>query len=336
LCLSAAVLWSGEHYDDDIGLLQSRPPDLIAQEERIAALTGGSGVTPVLVVSAASGEANLQRLEQLDGQLQQWRRQGVIGDYQSPAQYLPSLARQQHNRNLITRTYASLEQPMTALGLAPPATQTPLLTSELFFRQSITEPVSLLWLPPDDAGMRHLSLVMLRGLTKRSVVQDWAASQAGVYFVDRRQQLSDLFGLYRLRVIEALSGAGAVLWLLAIWRYGLGRGSRVAWVPLQSCVLALALSAVMLPNLNLFNLLALLLVLGISLDFAVFSTENQRPGAAALSVSLAAATSLLSFGLLAMSSTQAVAGFGVTVAIGISVAWCLAPVACSRQEVERQ
>jgi predicted exporter len=81
--------------------------------------------------------------------------------------------------------------------------------------------------------------------------------------------------------------------------------------------------------------LALLLILGVGINYAIFLFEGARAAtgpesvtresAAMVGVVLSAATTLLSFGLLGLSSMPALAGFGITLALGIGIAVLLAP-----------
>ena len=83
--------------------------------------------------------------------------------------------------------------------------------------------------------------------------------------------------------------------------------------------------------LNLFNWLALMLVLGVGANYAVFLREGALRAAADLGavwtgVLLSAATTLLSFGMLGMSAMPALRSFGATLALGIAVSVLLAPI----------
>jgi predicted exporter len=77
--------------------------------------------------------------------------------------------------------------------------------------------------------------------------------------------------------------------------------------------------------------MALVLVLSIAVDYAVFIAETTRPRRAVtlLAVALAACTTLLSFGLHASSDTFAVHAFGATMLTGVLLAFLLAPIAAS-------
>jgi len=71
--------------------------------------------------------------------------------------------------------------------------------------------------------------------------------------------------------------------------------------------------------LTLFSLFGLLLVSAIGIDYAILMHERVAgPAASLVGMLLSAATTLLAFGLLAISATPAVASFGLAVAVGVA------------------
>jgi len=66
---------------------------------------------------------------------------------------------------------------------------------------------------------------------------------------------------------------------------------------------------------NLFTVCALLLVVGMAFDDAIFFGFHAEAAPTALAVLLSAITTLISFGLLSLSSTPVVRDFGVTLAL---------------------
>ncbi|WP_177314415.1 MMPL family transporter, partial [Burkholderia ubonensis] len=83
---------------------------------------------------------------------------------------------------------------------------------------------------------------------------------------------------------------------------------------------------------TLFNWLALMLVLGVGANYAVFLREGcireaANLGAVWTGVLLSAATTLLSFGMLGASAMPALRGFGTTLAMGIVFSVLFAPLA---------
>ena len=84
--------------------------------------------------------------------------------------------------------------------------------------------------------------------------------------------------------------------------------------------------------LTLFNLMGLMLLLGIGVNYSIFLREGGISAAATLAgVALSAGTTLLSFGLLAFSSMPALSGFGMTLLVGITIAVLLAPLGYSNR-----
>ena len=85
--------------------------------------------------------------------------------------------------------------------------------------------------------------------------------------------------------------------------------------------------------------LALLLLLGVGVDYGIFLQERPIQGdpVAWLAVVLSALSTLLSFGLLGLSKTPALQAFGLTMLVGTGSVWFLTPCfARTRVSLERQ
>ncbi|MEF1296595.1 MMPL family transporter, partial [Vibrio parahaemolyticus] len=117
-----------------------------------------------------------------------------------------------------------------------------------------------------------------------------------------------------------------------IKRYGLQHSWRVLLPSLIACACGLATAVAMGTTLNLFNLLGLVLILGIGIDYTLFFAEKARSVSTLLAITLSAITTVLSFGLLSLSQTHAIHSFGITVLSGIFVAWLLSPIAIKTEE----
>jgi predicted exporter len=98
--------------------------------------------------------------------------------------------------------------------------------------------------------------------------------------------------------------------------------------PLGGAALTLATLGLTGVSANLFNVLALLLVLGMGVDYAVFMREGRHARATVImAILLAGLMTLLSFGLLAGSATPFIRSLGLTVALGVSYTFVLALLA---------
>jgi len=109
---------------------------------------------------------------------------------------------------------------------------------------------------------------------------------------------------------------------------GLARGMRVVAVPALALVVSLAAVGYSGALFSVFNLMALLLVLGVGIDYALFyhcAPSAGRP-TAALGIGMAALTTILAFGLLVFSDTPVISAFGMTLLPGLTAAWLLALV----------
>jgi predicted exporter len=163
--------------------------------------------------------------------------------------------------------------------------------------------------------------------------------------------VSKLFGAYRVDSGWWLGGALTLVLVLLTVRYVpkkvlLGgtqqkvplwhrvRGGIVTTLPVLLAVgVTLAVFGYAGVPLNLFNWLALMLVLGVGANYAVFLREgclradaDADLGAVWTGVLLSAATTLLSFGMLGMSGMPVLKSFGATLALGIAVSVLLAPI----------
>ena len=326
--------------NDDIRLLQSRVPGLVAAENRIADITGNISDNRFYLVRGDSEEQMLQRTERLSQALAERVDQRQLQSYRSVSSMLPSQATQQQNYQGIAGIFATrlpeLWQQMRFSGKAQEEAilsfkdaETHLLTPA----QWLTSPVSTmyrhLWLGKHDG--EHFSAVLLF-----QPAEDWnpAALESldGVEFVDITGSTSELFGRYRVLMGWLLTIAYTAITALLALRYGINGAVRIVLPPLMSVLLTLSLLTIFGQSINLFHVLALIMVLGIGIDYTLFFREaggEQRY--TFMAITLSAMTTILSFGLLALSATAAIRGFGLTVLTGILLCYLLAPYAIRKK-----
>ncbi|MFY3325296.1 MMPL family transporter [Vibrio fluvialis] len=329
LLVLSAIALTQVHYDDDIRQLQAMPQALKQQETRVSQVTGMNSSQQMLVVSANDDEALMRKLEQLDGTLQNWQQDQVLQGYQSLHQYLASQQRQQSDFALVEQLYQRFAPQLSqSLRLASVPTLSasfiPVSLSD-YLSESVSEPVKFLYL--GRIGEAVAAVIMLKGVQHADVIQAFAANDAHLAYLDKAAEISQLFGEYRVKVMELLAAALAGIALLLMWRYGWRHTLRILFPCVIACMVGLAVTVLTGSALNLFNLLALVLVIGIGIDYTLFFAEQARSHSTLLAITLSAITTLLSFGLLALSQTHAIHSFGVTTLSGIFVAWLLSPLA---------
>lgn len=334
-CLLLAALGiSRLQVDDDIRRLQPLPVVLQGQEQRIQALTGQQGGMQGLLVTGADGEQALQRLERLDGRLAELQQRGALQDFVSLARWLPSLARQQEDAAAIRTLLPEVVSRLKAAGLPlqPPVREPHWLTPAAWLASPVSEGSRLLWHALADD--RVAIWVPLVGVADEGALTALAAAEPGVYWQDQRSQWSQLFAHYRIKLAELLSVAIALVALLLWRRMGAARAARVLLVNLIALAMGLALLAACGQPLTLFGVLALSLIFGIGIDYGLFFAHSgsgvARQSSTLLAILLANLTTQLAFGLLALSHTPAIAGFGLVLSGGIFTAFLLSPLVLDR------
>lgn len=316
--------------DDDIQKLQPLPHALQEQERQIQRLTGQQGGMTGYLVVGNDAEQALTRLEALADYLEQARQAGWLDQFIVVSQWLPSLARQQADHEAIMVLQPSVIAALKRAGLPVEARDTPFspLTPGAWLASAVSEGSRLLWhaLPDGRVGI----WVPLAGIHNVAALARLADERDGVLWQDQRSQWSQLFADYRLKLAELLLVAvllvTGLLWRRVGWRVA----ARILLVNAMAIAMGLALLGFSQQPLTLFGVLALSLIFGIGIDYSLFfahcGEDPRRQQSTLLAVLLAHLTTLLAFGLLALSHTPAIAGFGIVLSGGIFTAFLLSPM----------
>lgn len=330
--------WWRLSHDDDIRLLIAPPAELTRQEARIAQIAGVGGGSQFFLVAGDSAEQVLQRGEALEARLRSLAAAGKLDGWLGMAAMLPSLQRQRTDHAALAPLFAdraALLALMTQAGLRAEAAEAyldawpgrPLDVAE-WLKLPASTPYRYLWM---DEGARGLaSIVLPQGAFDAVALRAAAEELPGVSFVDKPTSISALFGRYREYASLWLAAATAAVAAAFAWRYRRA-APRVLVPPLLGIGLTLAALGWLDQPLTLFHWMALMLVLGVGANYAVFLHEGEPhaahvPGAAYAGVLLSAVTALLSFGLLALSSMPALRHFGITLLLGIGFTALAVPV----------
>lgn len=313
---------------DDLRNWQSSPPDILRAQAQLGRLLGVPSVAQFYLVRGDSPQQVLEREEALKRRLDPWVARGGLGGYAAVSDWLPSLRQQEADAQLTARAESRvLAGVNAALGeaLVRPAVHSLPLTPEQWLAQPAFAAAQGLWL--GESGGQWRTVVMLHGLHDPALVPGLATLAQGldgVRWVDKAAEVSSLLGRYRW-AMAALLLAGHVAVFAALWARYRGAAWR-AWVPTAAAsLLTLACLGWLGEPFQLANVLALLLLLGIGVDYGIFLMEHAGDGAAWLAVVLGAASTWLAFGLLALSATPALHAFGLTLLLGIALVWAASP-----------
>ena len=336
LMFCAAGLWQ-LNSKNDIRQWVSAPPQLMTQAQAIARITGYQPTSQFFLVRADSEQQLLERQAGLSERLDALIGKGTLQGYLALNQ-LVSPPREQQRLRAALSALPRHWQPLLALGVPLPALQHELAQLQALPEQRIdaalngplAEPWRLLWLGRDADGVA--AMVSLQGLNDASLLREQARDLPGVELVDRLGDLNSVFAATQISAAELKLLSCALIVLLLIAPFGLGGAVRIVALPLLAALCSLASLGWLGQPLTLFSLFGLLLVTAISVDYAILMREHIGGAAVSLlGTLLAALTTWLSFGLLAVSSTPAVSNFGLSVSLGLAFSFILAPWA-ARQE----
>ena len=310
--------------DDDVRRLQRPNGELLHQQGGIEKLTGFGPQGQYLLIDTPDSQASLRLEESISGRLNGLVADGVLTGWQGVSRWVPSVQRQGQNRALIAQ---HLEQPFlaehrTRLGLSSrgaPGGAEPLILEDLAVPESIGSFIM--------APGQHL--LFLNNLRVTKGIDDLAASNKSILFVDPAADVSNVLQRYRQIASMLLGLAVALGYFLLLWRYGWRGGLAVMAAPVIAVVATPLIAAYAGIPMTMFSVLAMILVMSIGGDYAIFcrETDHDHRDVTLIAVLSASLTTLLSFGLLAASSVAVIQEFGLTMIIGTTIAVALAPMA---------
>jgi len=319
--------------DDDVRHMQSLSAQLKSQENEVERLTGASAGTQFLLVRGADEQALLQSEEKLVPLLSRAEHEGALDGFTAMSQFVPSIARQKENRALVQNKLVApyLATYLQQIGYTQPIDYA---APDAFLKPADLPrvgPLALLSLLDITAQGQPAHVVLLQNVKDAAAIQALVATVPGTRLVNLADDWSRLFGEYRRYAIAVPVLSALLMCPLFCWRYGWRRGLRVLLPPLAAVALTPPIAALAGVAFTFFNAMALILVLSVGVDYSVFccETSGARKPVTALGIALAALCTILSFGMLALSSVFAVHAFGVTMLIGIFLAFLFAPAAGS-------
>jgi len=330
-------------WDDDLTNLNPLPSELKLQDRDLRTALGAPDVRSMLVIDGPSQEAVLRSSEQLRPVLESAVVAHALGSFELVSDYIPSVETQLRRRAALpegARLRENFVDAATGLPLRPGA-------FEPFFAAVAAARAAPQLHPGDLAGTalglkidgllhaaegRWLAVVPLAEINDQKSVQAAVSDAAisGVRWIDLQQTSREMMADFRAHALAAF-GAGAFL-VLAVLIIGLSSVVAVVRIALPVgiavCATAAAMAAIGSP-LTVFHLVALMLVAGIGIDYALFIDagigSGEPQGRIFRSLAVVAGTTVCAFGTLASSQVPVLRAIGVTVTVGVvlSLVLCL-------------
>jgi predicted exporter len=319
---------------DDIRQLQSSPPELVKEQMDVGRLLRMPSPAQFFMVQGASEQEVLEREEALKERLAP--ALGFLGSADAPvvlsalSDWIPSEKSQLVNRSLTSKAEMAVLT-VVSKELGEDLRRPEFAANTMKLQNWLDSPASMAarsqWLGKVDAGFA--SIVLIRGLQGRAQLQTLrsaALDLPGIQLVDRAQDMTTLLGRLSSSMTWLLVVGHALVWGALAMRY---RGDAWrAWLPTAlASVGTLGVLGFAGEPFQLFNLLALILMLGMGVDYGIFLLEHQGRNQPFvwLGVLIGALSTAMSFGLLALSKTPALHTFGLTLLVGLGFVCVLTP-----------
>jgi predicted exporter len=363
----AAILWCGAalvtlalavlYYDRETlwnRELSALSPVSTAEQVYDAKLRGDLGAADVrdlVIVSGPDLESILRNAERAASALEALVDEKVIGGFESPANYLPSMATQERRRSSLPAAAdlrSNLKQAIEGLPLRADSLQPFLEDVEAMRHAALVTPRDLAGTSLSsgfDALILHQkdqwnALLPLRSATAGGEIdlgKVVAALEGGqvedARALDLKQEADALYGSYLAEAVHfSLAGFLALTVLLLLALRSPLRVARVL-APLVLAVVTVAAGlAIAGVHLSILHLVGMLLIVAVGSNYALFfdrqATAGEGGGQALTLASLviANASTVIGFGLLSFSQVPVLVALGTTVAPGTFLALLFAAI----------
>lgn len=328
-------------WSDDVRLLTALDPEMLAEDERVRARVSRMDGGRLVVAFGADEEAALVANDAVAVRLRAAEAAGEIEAFRSLHALVWSAALQAQNAAALADPGlpARLDAAFVAEGFRAGSFEK--FFSDMSQEAAVMRPADFASTPLAEAARTYRAQIeggevalvtLLRGVEDAEALQARLADLPEVRYFDQAGMMQAAFGRYRARTFElVMVGLAAVLAM--VWlRYRRLALALAAFLPaVLAAATAMSVVALSGVTIGILHVVALLLVLSMGVDYGVFLAESRRdPGgfnATVLSVALACVSTVLGFGLLAMSQSPALRAIGVTVGLGVLLSLVLAPAA---------
>lgn len=331
---------------DDVAALTKTDADLLAEDEAVRALVSRMDAGRMIVAIADDDEQALQKNDEVHARLLEARAAGELESFRSLHDLIWSRALQNENlaaygepeqfRERLDAAFVgqgfragvfgpfieSLARTQAGQGAAP--LDMPTLLDSPLSEAATSMRVEL------DGQVGILSLV--RGVEDPEALRARLADLDDVHLFDQRALMAEIYAGHREQTLELVAVGLLAVLVIVFARYRRVGLTLAAFLPaLLAAGTTVAILVLAGFSLNLLHVVCVLLVLSMGVDYGVFLVESrthpQQVAATVLSLLLCCASTVLAFGLLAMSSNPALRAIGLTTGLGVLASLVLAPTA---------
>jgi len=294
---AAAAGYFKFNFDDSLSALY-KPSKQLIEAEKIYENAAGFKHADIITVNGNSLEEILEKEEKITAGL---------NNYISFSRFFPSIKMQKENFTLIKELYKNnLDKFKGILS----GVQINALQNQEF---ESAEAVRLKEFFLDD----NTSII-------------YAFDTAGKGSINIQLSLEHYLEYFRNRILNLMPYMFSGVFVLLIFIFGIKRGIKIFIPSFSGMAASAGLSLLISGALNLFSIIALFLVLGFTIDYAVFKSENSERAEDAVFVS--SITTAFSFFLMSLTSFKLLSSIAIVLFTGIIVSYLAGCIIFRKEE----
>ena len=331
MLLALFTFGHGSVFDDQLSSLSPVPEKRLLTDRLLRSAAASPDMRYQLVLRAETLETLLLQNEQVDERLNEATHAGLLSGWQSISQLLPSQHIQEQRQaeipepddllNILREVTQDTVFKLTAfdpfLANARSAKRSDLLTPDAFDNTVLSS-----WLESHlmFTEGQWVSLISLSHPDPEKLAAELESWKISVELIDLQKSSKNLVAEYRNGAINTILVASLLIIMLLMIDQRQPR--KIAWLGLtvaSALLVTVAIVSNLHGGLTIIHLVALLLVIGLGLDYALFLSRKESATehkATEHAVVACAATTTVTFGILALSSIPVLKFLGVTIAIG--------------------
>ena len=327
LVLATFVFITLSPFNDNPKVFFTAPENLLVSEQKVAAIANDYEPGRYIIISGQTLEQIYQRHTLLNNVIDSDENL-LLSDFTNLLSLVPSSAEQEKDYQLQSKLYLGdnsnssaaniLRQSLAQLPTDDLSTQykeakNKFLTPDIIVN-TFADSLPPLWFSSDKG---YVNFVLIKKGVNADSLSNLLIDVDGVEYINTLQRTESALKEQRVSATTLLFLAYFLVGGLILLFYRSLSSLSLLIVPLCSSAFVLIASQILNFELNLFHVMALFLVLGFGMDYTIFSKEMRDKQSVTLeAILLSACTSVLSFGLLSLSSIPVVASFGITLLIG--------------------
>ena len=310
---------------NDITSLYTPSERMLRSETNAAKAMGYLDTTYAIIEGETENDALETELEFVR-RLDELKSQGLLDGYVATVSFVPPYSEQDLSRSAAKALLPYLEEQCDILGIDETSIKNNIERisghGSYFTISSLPESLRsmIASISLGEIDGRHYEVVIIQNAKDTSVISEISTSVEGVQYIqtakDTSAQLDRLSAMMFKLFIIAVLAIVVVMVLFFGWKKGLSM-SLAPYTILTGTIGVLTLFGL---SLDFFVAVGLVLIVGLGLDYMVFAS-NGKGDSSKKAVLLSFLTTELSFGSLMFSSFRPVHIFGLTVFVGILIAY---------------